>query len=194
MSFKRAIAAMSVAGLMLGGASVALAEQTPLADQTEVADLKMMFEEERMAHDLYVALGEKWGSRKFDNISRAETKHNNLVGQQLDRLGIEKPSASEPGKYQDPAIQQLYDGWLEQGLNSQADAFRVGAELERRDIADLEKAIAATDDPAVKEVYERLLAGSKNHLAAFEKGGNGKAGKGRMGNKERACPMREDRA
>lgn len=165
MAIKGVCAAICAAGLICAGGQVALAQEVPNA--SEVANLKMMFEEECMAHDLYIALGEKWESRKFDNISRAETQHNNLVAAQLDRLGVEKPDASVPGKYADPEIQKLYDVWLEQGMKSQADAFRVGTELERRDIADLEKSIAATNDQEVKEVYGRLLAGSKKHLAAF---------------------------
>lgn len=136
MAIKGVCAAICAAGLICAGGQVALAQEVPNA--SEVANLKMMFEEECMAHDLYIALGEKWESRKFDNISRAETQHNNLVAAQLDRLGVAKPDASVPGKYADPEIQKLYDVWLEQGMKSQADAFRVGTELERRDIADLE--------------------------------------------------------
>lgn len=181
MTFKEVCAAICAAGQICAGGQVALAQEVP--DATEVANLKMMFEEERMAHDLYIALGEKWRSRKFDNISRAETRHNSLVAAQLDRLGVERPDASVSGKYADPEIQKLYDSWLEQGMKTQADAFRVGAELERRDIADLEKSLAATNDQEVREVYGRLLAGSKKHLAAFEKG--------QSGNRDsRNCPMK----
>ena len=39
------------------------------ADRTNLAYMR---EEERLAHDVYVALGERWGLRTFENIARAE--------------------------------------------------------------------------------------------------------------------------
>ncbi|HJG56357.1 MAG TPA: DUF2202 domain-containing protein, partial [Corynebacterium xerosis] len=66
----------------------------------------------------------------------------------------------------------------ERGLTSESEALAVGAELERRDIADLEGFVARTDDPALKDMYEFLLAGSRNHLRAFETAGGADGGAG----------------
>ncbi|QGU02851.1 hypothetical protein CKALI_09980 [Corynebacterium kalinowskii] len=179
------VATLSVTGATAASAQVSDVVVSIPADSQDVANLRMMFEEERMAQDLYVALGEKWGSRKFSNISKAETKHNGLVAAQLDRLGVARPDASVAGKYENADIQKLYDDWLARGLESQDAAFKVGAELERRDIADLEKVMAETEDQVLKDVYGRLLAGSKNHLAAFEAGAGQKSGQGKQGRQGR---------
>lgn len=63
MTFKEVCAAICAAGQICAGGQVALAQEVP--DVTEVANLKMMFEEERMAHDLYIALGEKSKIRQY---------------------------------------------------------------------------------------------------------------------------------
>ena len=137
----------------------------------EAETLSMMREEERLAHDLYVALGEAWPDRRFDNISAAETKHGDAVATLLANHGLPDPTAgSTPGVYAYPELQALYDGWLERGLTPTSEALAVGAELERRDVADLGAAMAATDQPDLDAVYDHLRAGSENHLRAFERG------------------------
>ena len=45
----------------------------------------------------------------------------------------------------------------------------MGILIEEKDIADLTAAIAAEDEADVISVYERLLAGSENHLASFQR-------------------------
>nr|WP_120492534.1 DUF2202 domain-containing protein [Corynebacterium lactis] len=147
---------------------------TATADQQVAQDLEFTLQEERMARDLYQALGDKWGTRPFTNIVNAEQRHMDLVVAQLERLGL--PTTSKDGtagQFANAEIQKLYDGWLSRGMTSQAEALSVGAELERRDIDDLEKIIQATSDQELKDMYGYLLQGSRNHLRAFENGGGG---------------------
>lgn len=122
-------------------------------DAQTADDLQFTLEEERMARDLYTALGEKWGTRPFLNIAPAEQRHIDAVVDELDGLGLPSDSKDgEPGVFSIGEIQDLYDGWLERGLTSESEALAVGAELERRDIADLEGFVARTDDPALKDM------------------------------------------
>lgn len=151
------------------------------ADQRDIDDLQFTLEEERMARDLYTALGEKWGSQPFLNIAPAEQRHMDAVVTEVERLGQPTDSAdAEPGTFAIGEIQDLYDEWLERGSSSESEALVVGAELERRDIEDLERFAERTDDPDLKETYEYLLMGSRNHLTAFENAGGG-AGQGGRG-------------
>ncbi|MEJ5997575.1 DUF2202 domain-containing protein [Corynebacterium sp. H130] len=135
---------------------------------TEGENLRIMYEEERMAHDLYVALADMWGPQKFSNIARAETRHQNIMGAQLDRIGVARPDGQTPGEYEFEELNKLYADWLARGGESQQAAFEVGAELERRDIADLQKVKGETDDPQLIGACDKLIAGSERHLAAFE--------------------------
>jgi hypothetical protein len=72
------------------------------------------------------------------------------------------------GEYVNDEIQDLYDSLLKQGSASKTAALEVGVLIEETDILDLAAAAAAVEGTALESVYERLLAGSSNHLDAFE--------------------------
>lgn len=113
----------------------------------------------------------RWPDRRFDNISAAETKHGDAVATLLANHGLPDPTAgSTPGVYAYPELQALYDGWLERGLTSKSEALAVGAELERRDVADPGPRWRPPTSPDLDAVYDHLRAGSENHLRAFERG------------------------
>ena len=63
---------------------------------TEADGLRFMREEEKLAHDVYVALYEKWGLRIFNNISNSEQTHTDAVKTLLDRYGVADPAAGKP--------------------------------------------------------------------------------------------------
>ena len=137
-------------------------------DDQEIADLLHMREEEKLARDVYITLGEQWDFPVFTNISKAEQQHMDAVGTLLDRYGIEDPVGDNPvGVFTDPDLQALYDQLVEQGGQSLADALKVGATIEDVDIYDLQKAVADTDNADIQQVYKSLLAGSENHMRAF---------------------------
>lgn len=131
-------------------------------------DLTFMYEEEKMARDLYIALGDKWNLRPFLNIQNAEQRHMNSVKNLLDKYKMSVSTPKEKGKFNNPEIQKLYDKLLKKGLKSQTDALEVGKLVEVTDIKDLEEKIK-TASPDVKFVFSNLLRGSNNHLRAFNR-------------------------
>jgi hypothetical protein len=131
-------------------------------------DLTFMYEEEKMARDLYIALGDKWNLRPFLNIQNAEQRHMDSVKNLLDKYKISVSTPKENGKFNDSDIQKLYDKLLKKGLKSQTDALEVGKLVEVTDIKDLEEKIK-TATPDVKFVFSNLLKGSNNHLNAFNR-------------------------
>ena len=142
----------------------------PSADLSaaETDALLFMREEEKLAHDVYVALGEMWDLKVFENISRSETSHMEAVLELLDRYGLEDP-AGDPGEFANPDLQVLYDELIALGSQSVADALVVGATIEDVDIADLQARIAQTDNEDIQLVFGNLLKGSQNHLRAFNR-------------------------
>lgn len=137
---------------------------------TEAELLSFGREEERMAHDLYVVFDERYDLQVFSNISASETHHFDLLGDALSQAGLPDPSAvSTAGVFADPTIQALYDDWYDQGQASAKAAVQASIELEKRDIADLEQAIAQTQDAGLKQVFQNLRSASEKHLDAFEK-------------------------
>lgn len=148
-------------------AATPTAEPDPIADTA--ASLLFMIEEEKLAHDVYVTLGSIWGSNIFANIAESETTHQELVLPLLQARGLTDPRSLEVGAFTNPDLQALYDELIARGSTSQAEAIQVGILIEEKDIADIAAAIVAEDEADVISVYERLLAGSENHLAAFQR-------------------------
>ena len=150
-------------------AAVAAPSPTATTDAASLsADLQYLIEEEKLAHDVYVTLGDAWDLRIFDQIAASETSHQNAVAGLLEAYQITDPRLDGVGEFSDPALQSLYDTLVAQGLASQAGAIQAGITIEQTDIADLSSRIA-TAPADVAAVLESLLRGSENHLAAFER-------------------------
>jgi hypothetical protein len=146
------------------------AEMGVLTDE-QAAGVLFMANEEKMAHDVYAAFAEQYGVRVFANIADAEARHHEAVNVVRERYGLEDTATDlARGAFSDPIIDSLYATLLEQGSASLEDAIAVGVLIEKTDIADLEARMAGLEEsaPDVYEMYSHLLAGSQNHLAAFE--------------------------
>jgi hypothetical protein len=148
----------------------------------EAASLLYMREEEKLARDVYNALYATWGQPTFQNIASSEQTHMDAVKQLLDRYGLTDPALA-PGQFTDPNLQALYNQLVAQGSTSLTDALNVGAQIEQTDIADLQSRLTQTDNADIQFVYNNLLSGSYNHLAAFtgKQGNNGQGGQGGHG-------------
>ncbi len=137
--------------------------------QQQAEDLVFMYEEEKMARDTYMMLGDIWGLSTFSNIQNAEQRHMDSIKSLLQKYNIPVPATSYAvGAFENGELQALYNQLVDQGSASSQDALEVGVLIEETDIADLEeKIIGAPDD--VRVVYESLLRGSYNHLRAFNR-------------------------
>jgi hypothetical protein len=133
--------------------------------------LTFIVQEEKLAHDLYVQLAQTSGAMQFANIVNSETTHISLVQGLLVAYNIVDPTIGlAEGEFLDQDLQALYDKLLASGSVDRAGAIAAGIAVEEKDIADLE-AMLATDLPSdVASILERLLSGSQNHLAAFQRG------------------------
>jgi len=127
-----------------------------------------MREEEKLAHDVYVALYARWGKNIFDQISLSETTHTEAILALLVKYGIDDPAAGNPaGVFTDPTLQGLYDTLIAMGAPSLIDGLKVGALIEETDIRDINAKKAVTDEADILTVYSNLLCGSQDHLRAF---------------------------
>ena len=132
------------------------------------ADLIRLYEEEILAHDLYVILGKKHPDvRPFQNIPRSEQMHRDALAGVLKAEGIALPKAPKGRRFVSEGLDDIFAKWRAEGKKSAAAACRVGVRLEDHDIADLRKAQA--DFPKHKEVFGQLEAASNNHLRAFHR-------------------------
>ncbi len=136
----------------------------------DAAAIAYMREEEKLARDVYVAMYDAWGLRAFQNISASESRHMEAVEELIDAYGLTDPAAdTAPGEFQNSELQDLYDELVADGSASLEAALKVGVLVEQTDIADLEKALEATDNPEVTAVLGNLLDASQRHLSTFER-------------------------
>lgn len=140
-------------------------------NKTTAAELTYLIEEEKLAHDVYQVLYEKWGSRVFSNIQQSETMHQNMVLAVMESRDLTDPRTNNIGVFVNKDLQTLYDKLIAQGMQSETEAFKAGVIVEETDIADLKSTIAKLDpkDTDVRDVLDNLLHGSENHLRAFNR-------------------------
>ncbi len=153
-----------------GRATVAAAPAAPGSglSRHEIAHMRYMREEEKLAHDVYQLLADHWGDPVFARIAQAEQRHTDAVLGLLVRYGVPDPAAgNRAGQFTDPGLAALYAELADKGRRSPADAWTVGGLIEEVDIADLENATASTTRPDIIHVYRTIHRGSRNHLRAF---------------------------
>jgi hypothetical protein len=133
--------------------------------------LTFIVQEEKLAHDLYVQLASTSGAQQFANIVNSESTHISLVQGLLVSYNIVDPTVGlAEGEFVNQDLQALYDSLLASGSVDRAGAIAAGIAVEEKDIADIEVMLASDLPSDVASVLERLLSGSQNHLAAFQRG------------------------
>ena len=131
------------------------------------SDLLFMYQEEKLAHDVYSVFSREYTLPVFYKISKSEINHMAQVEVLLNNYKIKVPKLKE-GEFIDKDLQILYKNLLIKGKSSLESALNVGVAIEEKDIADLkEKVKNVTED--IQFVYKNLLNASENHKKAFSK-------------------------
>ena len=163
------------------------AGQMPESNLTDAQKytLAYMWNEEKLAKDIYLALNEKFPHNTLYNIAtRSETQHEAAVEALVQKYDInitnlenyevsyseEELRALAPGQYAVPEVQELYDTLYAEGSQSLTDALKVGCKVEVTDVADLDHDIEIAEGaPDLVMVYTALRSGSYNHYWAFDR-------------------------
>lgn len=144
-------------------------EQGSVTKDTTESLLLYLIEEEKLAHDVYTRMYEKYGANVFGNILESESSHQSKVLTLLQARGITDPRSSEIGVFKNPELQAFYNQLIAQGNQSVVEAYRVGVAIEEKDIADINTQLATATDTDVVTTLEDLRRGSENHLRAFNR-------------------------
>lgn len=149
--------------------AITLATSTTGTATPSLADsLAYMREEEKLTHDVYVFLYERWGLQIFSNIAASEQNHTSAVQSLLVAYGLSDPSEGlAAGQFTNPELQALYNQLTARGAQSLEEALKVGGAIEEIDLLDLQARLQGDLPADVRQVFENLMAGSYNHLAAF---------------------------
>lgn len=140
---------------------------TTVLTQAQIDDLLFMYQEEKVARDVYIKMYELWGHNVFNNIKDSEQTHTDAVEALLVKYEIDIPILNTNiGEFKLVELQDLYDTLIAKGNLSLTDALEVGVMIEEKDITDIvEKMVDVPAD--IETVYGNLLSGSYNHLDAF---------------------------
>jgi len=179
-----------------------LDEGSTTLDANEQAHLVFMREEEKLARDVYIVLSTLYpDSPVFGNIDDSEQRHTDAVKEKLMQYNIEDPNTNDnvgvfTGAEYGWYFSEKYEELVNRGQISEFDALYVGAFIEELDMLDINqcpKVIVETrqeitdvsqcgkvytDKPDIKRLYENLLEGSENHLAAYVRRIEAVAGEG----------------
>jgi len=139
---------------------------TAMPTTLPVAELIAAYEEERMAHDLYIAAAARWNLPVFAHIAAAEVRHASAVQQLAATVEATVPTAAT-GVYSTPEIQSMYDQLLVLIEGSESGALQAGALVEETDIMDLRSLKTRATDATTVAVLSNLERASFNHLNAF---------------------------
>lgn len=131
--------------------------------------LVYLIEEEKLAHDVYTLMYQKYSAKVFGNILESEETHQGRVLSLLQTRNITDPRSTERGVFNNVELQKLYNDLIVQGNLSIADAYKVGVVIEEKDIADITKQLASATDSDIVSALEALRDGSENHLRAFNR-------------------------
>lgn len=144
-------------------------EKSKLSDK-EVAGITRMREEEKLARDVYLTLGDVWGKQIFSNIASSERTHAEAMKELVIKYDIKDPVTNDSiGVFTSKSMQELYDKFIKQGKLSLQEALIVGATIEDLDIYDLDILKKDTSKADILIVYNNLQKGSRNHMRAFVK-------------------------
>lgn len=141
--------------------------------QAEIDGLLFMVEEEKLAHDVYVALDAMWKTQVsvFGQIAPSETDHTQSVRERILAHGLTDPTVGKAaGAFVNAELQELYDTLVKKGAEGLIEALKVGCLIEEVDIKDLmDRKAEVIDEPDIVQVYDSLMCGSRNHLRAFNR-------------------------
>jgi len=165
--WRNGIVGGALAVLMFSGTGLMASEDEELYGEAAVSEgetytveemLLYAIEDEYMAEASYIAIMDAYGTVKpFTSIAKAEGTHISLLLPLFETYGFEVPENEAADRIELPA--------------SLAESFEAGVEGEINNIAVYGQFLEAEDLPDdVRSVFERLMAASENHLAAFERG------------------------
>lgn len=154
-------------GSSLAGTLGALPHEA--VSEAESSGLLFMREEEKLAHDVYLRLYERWGVNVFTNIAQSEQTHTEAVLQLIQKYNLTDPVGTHGvGVFTNTVLQGLFNDLTVAGQASEIAALQVGAAIEEIDILDIQTQLDDyVDNQDITLVYESLMKGSRNHLRSF---------------------------
>ncbi len=168
MLMKKSLAVIAATVAISTVAQFGVAQAAVRPTLAQKLQLQYLVEEEKLARDVYTYLAENVTSAKFANIARSEQTHMDQIAAVLKSYNFYNPTTVRAaGVFRDKSLQALYNELIARGEVGILEAYQVGVDIENLDIKDLQEMQKEKMPADMADAVARLLAGSKNHLAAF---------------------------
>jgi hypothetical protein len=128
-----------------------------------------LYEEEKMAYDIYGEFYERWSLGIFNTIQQREARHVWCVERIMDNYGYKYDPVTEPGYYRDKETQKIYDELTVKGCISDLAALEAGAYIKEKFIYQLRERIRYQEDEYVVKVIFLMESAAQDHFRAFVK-------------------------
>ncbi len=128
--------------------------------------INYIYQEEKLAYEIYTEMDNIYNKKVFENISRSEEEHMEAILTLANDLDIN----IYPLKYNQftfDNLSKLKEKLVKLGKENINMAFEVGVKIEELDIIDLER-LLLEGSKRENLTYSNLLKASKNHLSAFK--------------------------
>lgn len=135
----------------------------------EKEGILFIWEEEKVARDLYRSLYNESNLNIFVDLARSEQNHMDQAKALIDKYDLQTPVKDEPGLFSNQTLIGYYTDLLSKGRQSPQDALEAAAAFEEISIVDLERELTTANAEDVRVAYEGLLAGSRKHLRSYVK-------------------------
>jgi hypothetical protein len=128
-----------------------------------------LYNEERMAYDLYGEFYERWSLSVFNKVQEREAKHVWCVERIMDNYGFTYKAGTISGSYPDKEIQKIYDELTVKGCISDLAALEAAAYIKEKHISQLRERIRYQEDEYIVKVIFLIESAAQSHLRAFVK-------------------------
>jgi hypothetical protein len=126
-----------------------------------------IWEEEKVARDLYSSLFRQNNLTIFKNLTESEQRHMDEAKAIILRYGLVVPENETPERFDNESLQRIYNELLAEGRSSDQDAIKAAAVFEEISIIDLKRELSSVQAEDIGVVYQGLLAGSRKHLRSY---------------------------
>lgn len=145
-------------------------DSTSVLTEEQKDMLFFIYQEEKVARDVYITLGKIYNSEKtFRLMQITEQRHLDCTRELCEFYGVDTSSVDESdiGAFESPVLKMLYDAYTEKGKSSFRDALEITEFIGASDVDMLEHASIGMPSDVVS-VYEKLKKGHMNHPNTYE--------------------------
>jgi hypothetical protein len=137
-------------------------------DLGDIWRLEWIYDQEKLARDLNRKLFEDWEDQNFSNTAVANQRHMNELEATMNHYGLNPPAYSDQaGTYRDEEHVEMFAELQRRAEEGPLEAIMAVAYLQELNIVQYRAYIELSEEKPLRNTFERLLAGNKNHLRLF---------------------------